>query len=29
MALAAGIEGDLARASEAVGFASEHLSDRG
>jgi hypothetical protein len=29
MALAAGIEGDLARASEAIGFASEHLSDRG
>jgi hypothetical protein len=29
MALEAGIQGDLARASEAIGFAAEHLSDRG
>jgi hypothetical protein len=29
MAQRAGIAGDLARASEAVGFAAEHLSDRG
>jgi hypothetical protein len=29
MALGAGIQDDLARASEAIGFASEHLSDRG
>jgi hypothetical protein len=29
MAVEAGIEDDLARASEAVGFAAEHLSDRG
>jgi hypothetical protein len=29
MALDAGIQDDLARASEAIGFAAEHLSDRG
>jgi hypothetical protein len=29
MALRAGIEDDLARASEAIGFAAEHLPDRG
>jgi hypothetical protein len=29
MALAAGIQDALARASEAIGFAAEHLSDRG
>ncbi len=29
MALGAGIQDDLARASEAIGFAAEHLSDRG
>ncbi len=29
MALGAGIKDDLGRASEAIGFAAEHLSDRG
>ncbi len=29
MARGAGIQGDLARASEAIGFAAEHISDRG